>query len=205
MIKKVDDIFEESLKWMGDKMSSLPCERCGGPVVEFSIDNDIWNSVMRPDGHESNNEYICYSCWKELYERFYKEMPERINQQQFKFSIVDTGLPPAVYVNKDKMAVVSFNYMYGTATDRVAGINALVVTGYLTPTGPLRTFFIDILSNSVREIPEVEKSKLEPYFGFDLATGPDMGGKFKIDKDGKVTCLGASIPFFPEEEVQNER
>lgn len=47
-----------------------PCARCGGPVTEFVVDGEDWCSVMRPEGHKLNNEYICYACWLELYTRF---------------------------------------------------------------------------------------------------------------------------------------
>lgn len=43
--------------------SGIPCNRCGGDVVEFSIPNDIWNRVIRGDGKERDDEYICIDCW----------------------------------------------------------------------------------------------------------------------------------------------
>lgn len=46
-----------------DDVSTIPCDVCGGAVVEFSIPNDIWNRVMRPDGHEHDGEYICMACF----------------------------------------------------------------------------------------------------------------------------------------------
>lgn len=46
-----------------DVVSTVPCARCGGEVIEFSIPNDIWNKVVRIDGHESDDEYICVDCW----------------------------------------------------------------------------------------------------------------------------------------------
>jgi hypothetical protein len=45
------------------KFSSIPCCECGGEVIEFSVPNRLWNTVMRPDGHETDKEYICFSCW----------------------------------------------------------------------------------------------------------------------------------------------
>lgn len=42
----------------------LPCGLCGNPVgIEFSIPNEIWNAVIRPDGDEQDHEYLCYPCW----------------------------------------------------------------------------------------------------------------------------------------------
>lgn len=43
--------------------SSIPCNRCNGVVHEFSIPNDIWNYVIRVDGKERDDEYICIDCW----------------------------------------------------------------------------------------------------------------------------------------------
>lgn len=45
------------------KPSGIPCSDCAGDVVEFTVPNDIWNSVMRPDGKEGDREYLCVSCW----------------------------------------------------------------------------------------------------------------------------------------------
>lgn len=44
-------------------VSSLPCEICGGDVIEFSIPNDIWNRVIRLDGREHDKEYLCMACF----------------------------------------------------------------------------------------------------------------------------------------------
>lgn len=46
-----------------DAKGDIPCHRCGGDVIEFSIPNDIWNKVIRKDGHEQDNEYICIDCF----------------------------------------------------------------------------------------------------------------------------------------------
>jgi len=43
--------------------SGIPCQECGCNCVEFTIPNNLWNKVMRPDGHEGEKEYICFSCW----------------------------------------------------------------------------------------------------------------------------------------------
>lgn len=51
-----------------DKISSIPCAVCGGEVIEFSVPNDLWNYVMRPDGHETDKEYLCFSCWNRALE-----------------------------------------------------------------------------------------------------------------------------------------
>lgn len=55
-------------EWMlslypSDQASSIPCDICGGAVIEFSIPNDIWNKVIRLDGHEHDKEYLCMACF----------------------------------------------------------------------------------------------------------------------------------------------
>lgn len=50
--------------WIADlKPTEIPCARCRGPVVEFTIPNEVWNAVIRPDGHERDDEYLCLACW----------------------------------------------------------------------------------------------------------------------------------------------
>ena len=46
-------------------ISSISCARCQGEVVEFSVPNDIWNRVIRLDGHERDDEYLCINCFFE--------------------------------------------------------------------------------------------------------------------------------------------
>lgn len=48
--------------------SGLRCDRCGGDCVEFTIPNSIWNAVIRTDGHERDDEYICEGCWHKALE-----------------------------------------------------------------------------------------------------------------------------------------
>jgi len=45
--------------------SQIPCCKCGGPVVEFSVPNDAWNTIVRKDGPETNQEYLCLGCFAE--------------------------------------------------------------------------------------------------------------------------------------------
>ena len=52
----------ETFFWAG-KTSPIPCQHCGGPVIEFSIPSPLWNSIMRPDGREHTKEYICIDCF----------------------------------------------------------------------------------------------------------------------------------------------
>ena len=46
-----------------DTVSKLPCARCGGEVVEFSVPNDCWNAVVRHNNHEADSEYLCAWCF----------------------------------------------------------------------------------------------------------------------------------------------
>jgi hypothetical protein len=60
---------------MNSDESEIPCGRCAGTVVEFSIPNNIWNLVMRPHGKEGElPEYICLGCW---YERLLAALQSR--------------------------------------------------------------------------------------------------------------------------------
>ena len=43
--------------------TELPCAKCGGLVMEFTIPNDIWNLVVRRGGPERGEEYLCYPCF----------------------------------------------------------------------------------------------------------------------------------------------
>jgi hypothetical protein len=49
--------------WNAANPSTIPCCKCGGPVVEFTVPNDIWNAVIRRGGHETDQEYLCMDCW----------------------------------------------------------------------------------------------------------------------------------------------
>lgn len=57
--------------------SEIPCCECGGEVVEFTVPNDIWNSVMRPDGHETDREYLCFDCWYKALRQWMHGMQRR--------------------------------------------------------------------------------------------------------------------------------
>lgn len=47
-------------------VSGIPCARCGAACVEFSVPNDIWNKVVRVDGKERDDEYLCTTCWYKM-------------------------------------------------------------------------------------------------------------------------------------------
>lgn len=50
--------------------STIPCARCGGKCVEFTVPNDVWNTVVRRGGKESDDEYLCEACYRIAVERF---------------------------------------------------------------------------------------------------------------------------------------
>jgi len=47
------------------RVSTIPCCKCGGEVVEFSVPNNLWNIVMRKNG-ETDQEYLCFDCWNKI-------------------------------------------------------------------------------------------------------------------------------------------
>lgn len=51
-------------------ISEISCCKCGGEVNEFVVPNELWNIVMRPDGHETNQEYLCFDCWNKKLFKF---------------------------------------------------------------------------------------------------------------------------------------
>jgi len=53
--------------------SSIPCARCGGVVIEFSVPNDIWNAIVRRDAPEGSDEYMCHACWLRALRAFAKQ------------------------------------------------------------------------------------------------------------------------------------
>lgn len=46
-----------------EDVSEIPCARCGGEVIEYAIPNDIWNKVIRTEGRERDDEYLCMDCF----------------------------------------------------------------------------------------------------------------------------------------------
>jgi len=42
---------------------TLPCHDCGQYHQEFSVDSVFWNRIMRPDGKETDREYLCLACF----------------------------------------------------------------------------------------------------------------------------------------------
>ena len=51
--------------FIGDEITGIPCNTCRGEVIEFSVPNAIWNKVIRKEGKEHSNEYLCVWCFLE--------------------------------------------------------------------------------------------------------------------------------------------
>ena len=49
--------------WMDTVASGTPCCECGCECIEFSRPSEEWNATMRPDGHETDREYLCAPCY----------------------------------------------------------------------------------------------------------------------------------------------
>lgn len=70
------------------KPSEVPCSHCGGPIHEFVVPSDVWNTVVRM-GRERAGECLCCSCYHEFVTEFVRrqEVPRgnasqhRIQQQ----------------------------------------------------------------------------------------------------------------------------
>lgn len=44
------------------ELADILCCKCGGEVIEFSVDNESWNTIVRQDGREHDQEYLCINC-----------------------------------------------------------------------------------------------------------------------------------------------
>jgi DNA-directed RNA polymerase subunit RPC12/RpoP len=64
------------------KYSDIPCCECGGKVEEFTVPNELWNAVMRPDGYETDKEYLCFECWNKRLMRHIAVLAERLKAAQ---------------------------------------------------------------------------------------------------------------------------
>ncbi len=50
-------------KRLREIVSSVPCCKCGGEVVEFTAKNDVWNRLVRRGGSSTDQEYLCVACF----------------------------------------------------------------------------------------------------------------------------------------------
>ncbi len=55
-VKFIVEVFEKS---------EVPCAECSGPVHEFSVPDNLWNTVVRTEGKEHDKEYLCLNCFVE--------------------------------------------------------------------------------------------------------------------------------------------
>lgn len=54
--------------WVADEVGDLgkECDRCadcGQPYTTWYADNPLWNAVMRPDGEQGPEPFLCASCF----------------------------------------------------------------------------------------------------------------------------------------------
>lgn len=51
-----------------EEPSTVPCNRCGGIVYEFSIRNEVWNALVRRGKPECAEvqEYLCIGCFADV-------------------------------------------------------------------------------------------------------------------------------------------
>lgn len=49
--------------WSASSVSTVPCCLCKGPVIEFSVPNEVWNRIVRGGGPETDQEYLCVGCF----------------------------------------------------------------------------------------------------------------------------------------------
>jgi hypothetical protein len=80
-------VIDEEQPKAEKETSKIPCCLCGGKVIEFTVPSEIWNKVMRPNGKETDKEYICYECWdkkltKFLLSHFAEEVKEQSKPQK---------------------------------------------------------------------------------------------------------------------------
>ena len=55
--------LEKVIESMPYPVSPTKCDRCAGPVYDFTVSNDLWNHVVRKDGPETYREYLCLTCF----------------------------------------------------------------------------------------------------------------------------------------------
>ena len=60
----IRDLKKENIKLKEmSSPSQIPCHDCKGPVIEFSIANELWNMLIRENGPETDSEYLCINCF----------------------------------------------------------------------------------------------------------------------------------------------
>lgn len=102
MIQAVAINVQKKVTWLQAQLafhqpSTVPCCACGGEVVEFTVPNDIWNLVMRPDGKETDKEYLCLDCW-------YKALRSKLDE----------------LLCRERAAVENYNVLVGLIAERLS-------------------------------------------------------------------------------------
>lgn len=65
-----------------NRTSTVPCCECGGDAVEFTVPNDIWNAVMRPDEKETDREYLCLDCWYKALRNYINNLRAELDRER---------------------------------------------------------------------------------------------------------------------------
>lgn len=63
--------------WQDDKASGTPCAICRGPVIEFSVPNDVWNTIVRHDKPSTDKEYLCTVCFNHAVAKYHRRQEWR--------------------------------------------------------------------------------------------------------------------------------
>lgn len=65
LVKQMGPLVAElrELREAKESPSTIPCCKCGGMVVEFSVPNEAWNIIVRKGGSETDQEYLCLDCF----------------------------------------------------------------------------------------------------------------------------------------------
>lgn len=64
---------------MAEKTKHLPCSTCKKPVeFEYSINDAIWNRIVRGCGPEHDQEYLCVQCFSECAMREIRKLEEKL-------------------------------------------------------------------------------------------------------------------------------
>jgi len=81
-------------KFAMNKISKIPCCKCGKEVIEFTVPNELWNMVMRHDGHETDKEYLCFDCWNTELMEYLARLQSELDAEKEKSKWIPVSDPP---------------------------------------------------------------------------------------------------------------
>lgn len=91
----------EQIAALRPKYSDIPCFECGNNVVEFSVPDELWNAVMRPDGHETGKEYLCFDCWNKNLMAYIAALTKQLAEANKLWSIPDNIIAIAIDATRE--------------------------------------------------------------------------------------------------------